>query len=73
MFLDSLFSTNKNTNFDFKLNANQRGQTCKFMPLLANISRENSTTADRGVPYGGLSTLLSILVCLWIDKYVKRI
>ena len=66
MFLDSLFSTNKNTNFDFKLKANKRGQTCKFMPLLTNISRENSSTADRGVPYGG--TIDSFInSCVFLD------
>ena len=52
-FVNSIFSTNKYKNFDFKLNANKRGQTYKFTSVLKNISPEKSTTADKGIPYGG--------------------
>ena len=52
-FVDSIFSTNKYKSFDFKLNVRKCEQTYKFTSLLKNVFPEKSTTADRGVPYGG--------------------
>ena len=70
-FVDSILSTNKYKNFDFKLDAIKRGQTYKFTSLLKDISQERSATADKDVPYCRIIDSL-INYGVFLDWYVKR-